>query len=319
MPSGRAPSANSLLVLVTVLAAFGWVFSKEALTTLAPMLFLWIRFWGAALIVGMGDPKALWSLSATQRRRALITGMVLGLQTSLWALGLYHAEHLGVGAFLISLGFVLIPVVGALLFGMRSRPYTWVAVLVAVPGLGFLSLDNGFEFSVSDILFLASAVLYAFYFNFNGRYSAAIPAIPLTAIQLAGAGLVALAGSVIFESAFTELRHTPVGLSVIGWVVASILIATGLRFFLLVKAQASAPEAHGAVIMTLEPVWVALLGALWFGEQMSQTQLLGSGLIFCALLINAGGSELHRRRQLPIEQVERVDETLAASKRRTGN
>ncbi|MFC6669369.1 hypothetical protein [Marinobacterium aestuariivivens] len=59
-----------------------------------------------------------------------------------WILGLFHATHLGVGAFISSLGVVLVPVVGWLFFRQQPTASTWVAVLVATLGMACLSLEG---------------------------------------------------------------------------------------------------------------------------------------------------------------------------------
>ncbi len=287
--------AEIILVIVSLLAAAGWLFSREALFAMTPFFFMGSRFLLAAAIVAAMDLKGLTALTATHIRRALVTGTVLGLQILLWVLALYHAENMGIGAFLMSLGFLFTPVLGALLFKVSTHGHTWVAIGVATLGLGFLSLNQGFDLGYSDTLFLLAALVYALYLNLNSRYAAMIPAIPLTGLQLAAAGVVTLTASLL-----TEPAPTMGVVSVLGWFAASVLIATSLRFFLLVVAQATAPVAHGAVIMTLEPVWTALLGIIWFGERMNWMQFLGCVLIFGALVVNAVGNSLRLRRQLVI-------------------
>jgi drug/metabolite transporter (DMT)-like permease len=71
-----------------------------------------------------------------------------------------------------------------------------------------------------------------------------------------------------------------------GWLIASVLIATSLRFLLQTRAQSMAPPSHTAIIMTLEPVWTALFAALWLDETMTPLQLSGCTLIFLAMLVN---------------------------------
>jgi drug/metabolite transporter (DMT)-like permease len=57
-------------------------------------------------------------------------------------------------------------------------------------------------------------------------------------------------------------------------------------FLLQTYAQSLSNNTHGVVIMVVEPVWVALLAAAWYGESMSGQQLAGCGLILLALLIS---------------------------------
>ncbi|MEL0028445.1 MAG: EamA family transporter, partial [Perlucidibaca sp.] len=52
------------------------------------------------------------------------------------------------------------------------------------------------------------------------------------------------------------------------------------------QAQSLSPHSHGVVILVVEPIWVAVLAAIWFGETMTGTQLAGCALIFAALLIS---------------------------------
>ncbi|MFC6669367.1 EamA family transporter [Marinobacterium aestuariivivens] len=47
-----------------------------------------------------------------------------------------------------------------------------------------------------------------------------------------------------------------------------------------------ATASHAAIILTLEPVWTAILGVFWLDERMGALQLAGCTLIFLALLIN---------------------------------
>ncbi|WP_409522948.1 DMT family transporter [Nitrincola sp. MINF-07-Sa-05] len=273
--------SDLLLVLVTLLAGLGWVFSREALLGMAPLFFIGVRFLCASLILAVPGWTGLRHLAAESWRRALLTGVVMGLAMCLWIMGLQHTENMGIGAFLTSLGVVLIPIVGKVLFGAPTARSTWVAVVIALAGLACLRLEGGFSLSLSDLYFLGAAVVFSLHFNLNSRYAARLPALPLTAIQLGVTGLLALALSLLLE----PTPEVP-GSAVIGWLLASIVIGTCMRFFIQVKAQGMAPVSHAAVIMTLEPVWTSLLGVFWFAETMTVIQLFGCCLIFGALLVS---------------------------------
>lgn len=281
LANSNALRSDVWLVLVTLLAALGWVFSKEALAGMTPLLFLGARFLGAGVVLALLGWSAMRRLAGEQWRRALMTGLVMGAAMSCWIMGLNLADSIGIGAFLTSLGVVFIPIVGKLLFGTVTARSTWVAVGVALLGLAFLRIEGGFALSASDAYFLLAAVIFSLHFNLTSRYAARIPALPLTAVQLLMTGVVALVLSAGLETG----QHVP-ELDILGWLLASLLIATCLRFWLQFKAQGLAPVSHAAVIMTLEPVWTSLLGLLWFSQTLSGVQLLGCGLIFSALLIS---------------------------------
>jgi drug/metabolite transporter (DMT)-like permease len=273
--------ADLLLVLVTLLAAAGWVFSLQSLKGLPPLLFMGVRFLAAGLLLlgfGLGRARRLGARDLTT---ATAIGVVMAVTMLCWILGLHWVVNVGVGAFISSLGMIMAPLVGWLLFGMRVTPQTWTGAAIAVAGMAFLSLEHGLHMHVSDLLFFAAACGLALHFNLNTRFVAQLPVVPLTAIQLTVVGVFCLLASAGFER-----WPATVDVGVLGWLMASILIATSLRFFLQLKGQSMAPVGHAALIMTLEPVWTSIIAAAWRGERMSHFQLIGCVLIFVALFFS---------------------------------
>ena len=278
----RAPwQADALLLLVTVLAASGWIFSKEALAGMPPLLFIGTRFLLAGLILlGFAWPT-LTRMSARRVRRGLLVGVLFSAAIAFWVLGLNYSDHLGESAFINSLGILLVPVVARLLFGDRPPRSTWVALPVALLGFALLSLNAGFNVEASQLLMVCAALCFALLINVNTRVVRNVPALPLTTLQLISVGVVLTGLSLVVE-------HQPLALSpsILGWFMTSVLLASSLRFFLQIKAQSMTTPSHAAVILMLEAVWTALFAAWWFGETMTALQLLGCSLIFMALLIN---------------------------------
>lgn len=277
----NALKSDVWLILVTLFAGLGWVFSAEALVGMTPLFFIGTRFLLAGFILAGFGWSALRLLSSEDWRYALLTGAVMGLALCCWIMGLSLADNMGIGAFIASLAVVFVPIVGKWLFGNSTSMSTWIAILVALLGLAFLRLEDGFALSGSDAFFLMAALLFSVHFNLNTRFASRIPALPMTTVQLTLTGLVALVLALVIEPspALPELN-------ILGWLLASVLIATCLRFWLQVKAQGLATASHAAVIMTLEPVWASLFGLLWFGQQMTALQLLGCCVIFSALLVS---------------------------------
>ena len=278
----QAPwQADALLLLVTVLAAGGWIFSKEALAGMPPLLFIGTRFLLAGLILlGFAWPT-LKRMPARRVRRGLLVGVLFSAAIAFWVLGLNYSDHLGESAFINSLGILLVPVVARLLFGDRPPRSTWVALPVALLGFALLSLNAGFNVEASQLLMVCAALCFALLINVNTRVVRNVPALPLTTLQLISVGVVLTGLSLVVE-------HQPLALSpsILGWFMTSVLLASSLRFFLQIKAQSMTTPSHAAVILMLEAVWTALFAAWWFGETMTALQLLGCSLIFMALLIN---------------------------------
>lgn len=278
MVTNTEARADLALVVVTLLAAAGWIFSKEALQAFPPLTFVAMRFVSAGVLLGLFAGPSLRAMTLEQWKRALILGLCFGSAMVFWILGLQHASHIGVGAFLTSLGVVLVPVV-AMFFGDRLPPSSRFSIPLAAAGLALLSLDGEFKLGWGESAFVAAAVLFALTFVMNSRAAARLPVLPLTSIQLVMVGLVSLPLAWIFED-----HDLHPDLAAWGWLLASILIATSLRFLLQTWAQGKTAASSAAVIMVLEPVWTAILAILWFDEAMTLVQILGCGLIFSALL-----------------------------------
>ena len=294
-----AHKSDLFLVMVTLLAAVSWIFSKEAVLLMPPLLFMALRFLIAGSFLALFAWRPLTRLNIDQLKRGVGVGLVFGVAMSFWVMGLFHGTSLGEGAFITSLGVVIVPVIARVVFKEIQPASTWFAIPVAIAGLALLSLRNGFQPEPGQIFFAMAATVFALYFTLNTRAAnqrtvinrqgktvekIRIPALPLTAIALLTVGLVTLTESFIAEPWRPTFGAPPPLL--IWWVLASAIVGTAGRFFVQTYAQSLSTHSHGAVILVLEPVWVTLFAAGWFGENMTPMQLAGCGLIFAALIVN---------------------------------
>lgn len=270
-----------LLVGVTLLAAAGWMFSKNALQGMPPLYFLGIRFTLAGLILAALAVPQLRQLSALQWRQAAQLGCLFAVALMIWIIGLHHTVHVGEGAFITSMGVVIVPVFARFIFKDTLPLSTWVAIPVALAGLGLLSLNRGVRLEAGQILFLVSATLFALHFNLITRVVASIPALALTSIQLTVVGIVSWSAALLVED-----YPATIGIDIWGWLLAAVLLASSGRFLLQTYAQSRTSASHAAIIMVLEPVWASLMAGLWLDESMTMLQLAGCSLIFMALLVN---------------------------------
>lgn len=150
------------------------------------------------------------------------------------------------------------------------------------------------------MFYLLSAVGLAVFFTLNTRAAtitvrrsylrkdttelSAVDPLALTIIALSAGSLVMLFASLLLEtSQVTSVQWSP---ALLGWLFASAIIGTAARFWLQTYAQSLTTQTSGAVMLILEPIWVALFAAVWFLESLSALQVVGCMVIFLALLIN---------------------------------
>lgn len=281
---GTEWQADLALVIVTLLAAAGWIFSKEALAVFEPFSFVSVRFTCAGLVLGLFGWKIIRDLDATAWRQTLLVGVCFGVSIVFWVLGMHHGTHLGIGAFLNSLGVLLVPLIIGLL-GKHVPSTLKVALSLALLGLVLLMLDGEMAFGWGEVSFLVAASLFACTFVLNSRAAVRTSPLALTAIQLCMVGVVTAPLALWLEGGERLPGLTDAAdRAVWGWMLAAILIATCARFFLQTWGQSKTSASSAAVILIAEPVWSAMLAAAWFGESMSLIQMIGCGLIFSALL-----------------------------------
>ena len=294
MSLSATAKSDLLFIVVAILAAISWMFSREAVMAMPPLLFMALRFLLAGGVLAMIGHRQLRRLTKEQFWRSVRVGSVFGVGMSFWVTGLHLTTHVGEGAFIISLGVVFVPVVARLFFGESQPLTTWTALPVAMSGLALLSLNDGFRPEAGQLFFVAAAMVLAFYFILNTRaanetqagrqtHRQKVPVFPLTTLCLLTVGVLTGIFSLVLEPwvpTFTNFTG-----DLVLWIVLSAVVGTAGRFIVQTWAQSLSSHSHGVVILSIEPIWVALFAAAWFGETMSLIQLGGCSLIFAALLI----------------------------------
>ncbi|MGN5190086.1 DMT family transporter [Aeromonas veronii] len=270
-----------LMVLVTLLAAAGWLFSKEAIRELPPAAFIGSRFLLAALLL---LPLAwLRELPPTraQLARAAGCGTLLGASLLLWVTAISQSDALGSGAFIMSVATLMAPLAAWGAFRAKPGRHYWLTLPIAIAGLLLLSNSTHWGVSLSLFWFLAAATTLGIQLAVHRHFAQSIAPTWLTCIQLAMTGLLGTLLSLLTE----QWPEAGVSHGIWGWFAASVLIATTLRYWLLTHALSKMTTAHAALMMLLEPVWTLLLSTLFYDEPLGSAKLAGAGLVLGALVL----------------------------------
>ena len=263
-----------------------------------PLLFICSRFLLAGLLLLIVGFNQLSVLSWNQYRQAIIVGFIFALGMCFWVLGLHSGVSLSVASFITSSAVIFSPIISKIFFAEKVPSTTWYAIPFALVGLAFLSLSGEFEIQKGQLLFIVSALFVALFFVLNSRaanhreivvlgevtrVSKRVPALPLTAIALVTVGV--LVGMLSFITEGWLEAAEGFSSTLLAWVLASAFIGTALRFFMQTHAQSLSSNSHGVVIMIVEPIWTALMAAAWFGESLSEKELIGCVLVFISIII----------------------------------
>ncbi|ELM3614669.1 DMT family transporter [Aeromonas sobria] len=284
-----------LMILVTLLAAAGWIFSKEAIHELPPAAFIGSRFLLAALLLlplaWLREPPP----TRAQLLRAAGCGTLLGTSLLLWVTAISQSDALGSGAFIMSVATLMAPLAAWAAFRAKPGRHYWLTLPIAIAGLLLLSSSTHWGVSLSLFWFLAAATSLGIQLAVHRHFAQSIPPTWLTCIQLAMTGLLGTLLSLLTE----QWPEAGVSHGIWGWFAASVLIATTLRYWLLTHALSKMTTAHAALMMLLEPVWTLMLSTLVYNEPLGGAKLAGAGLVLGALVLYQLPLLLRSRRLKP--------------------
>ncbi len=287
----RRTSLLAALALLSVTAAWGSTFflTKDLLDRMPVLDFLAVRFAIAGAAVFLLFPRAVGGLSAASRRRAVVLGLLYGVAQILQTAGLEHTPA-SVSGFVTGLYVVATPLFAAVLLRQRIGPMTWGAVVLALAGLGVLTL-SGFSIGYGEGLTFLAALLYALHIVGLGAWSTAREAMGMTIVQLVVIAVVCTLASA------PDGLVLPSGAADWTSVVYMALVAGAFAMAAQTWAQAHLPPTRAAIIMSMEPVFAAFFAVLLGGESLTARMLLGGSMVLTAMLV----VELSPRRKIEAE------------------
>ena len=215
----------------------------------------------------------------------VLIGVILFLAAFCQQAGVREAGA-GKAGFVTALYVVLVPLVGALLFRQKTRPSTWLALAIALPGLYLLCIPLGEKFSLaaSDLWLIGGALMWAFHILYTDIYARRTTALKLCVIQFAVASALNLVCALLFEDISLHAVIPAM------WAILYCgIMSNGVGYYLQTVGQMHAKPAHAALILSLESVFSVLSGALLLGERMSTQGYLGCGLMLLAVLLSQFG------------------------------
>jgi drug/metabolite transporter (DMT)-like permease len=269
--------ADLTLLLVAVVWGSGFVAQRLGAESMSAPYFNAARFLlGALLLLGLG--RFHWRLERRYLPLAGLAGAVLFAGAGLQQTAI-ETSPVGNVAFITGLYVVIVPL---LLFGLwrqRTSRSAWAAALLAVTGVALLSLQDSFQIRPGDGLALLGAILWAGHVVLIARLPTSADSYTFAIAQfLACAVLNLLAGLALDAPGIARIA--------LAWpaVIYSAVFPTAIGFTLQIFGQRQAPPVDAAIVLSLETVFGAFFGYLFFGEGFNPRQLLGCALILAAMV-----------------------------------
>lgn len=265
------------LILVTLIWGTTFVVIKDVLGSVSVPVLLALRFSLAGLLLVWVRPKT------KSLRAGLILGVLIFLGYATQSIGLVTTTASKSG-FITGLSVILTPLLAGLWLRERVTTKIIVACLVALAGLGFLSIRGEGAFgglNSGDVWTLGTAFAYALYIIYLGEVARHHGIWELSALQIWLVALFAWVWAAPDLSAVTQIDLSSflkiAYLAVFPTVVTSALQTWGQR---------SVSASVAALIFVLEPVFAATFAYIILGESLGPVGLVGAGLVVSAMVLS---------------------------------
>lgn len=273
-------------IMAACIWGFAFVVVKNNLDYVPPVYMMAFRFTIAAIILALIYCKKLKSINGSTLLHGAIIGFVLFMAYNFQTVGCKYTTA-GKNAFLTTLYVILVPLITWPLKKQKPKAAVWLAAILALVGIGMLSLRNesgkGLTMNIGDALTLVCGVFYAVHILTNSEWSKTESTRLLTVLQFAFAALFSWIVAPFQDGSFPidAIHNSHVIYSMLYLGVFSTMIAYSLQNFALKNLDSS----YASLFLSLESVFGVFFSALFLGEKMTPVMIAGCGVIFAAITI----------------------------------
>ena len=279
---------NILLLLTAMIWGTAFVFQRVGMESIEPVTFTASRMSLAALAAGLvslllGRRGSAAAETGRDFKSAVPGGICCGL--FLGAASLFQQFGIvtttaGKAGFLTALYILLVPVLNWLLFKKRSSLHVWVAIAIGVVGMYLLCVTEDLRLTRGDALVCVCAVLFSGHILCCDYFSRRADPVQLSAVQFITVALISgVIAFLVEEPSWEKIRAAAFPIVYCG------VVSGGVGYTLQMVAQRMTDPTVASLLMSLESVFAALAGALLLHERMSARELLGSVILFAAIVL----------------------------------
>jgi drug/metabolite transporter (DMT)-like permease len=271
--------------LFVILWASGFIGAKLGLPYAEPLTFLFLRMFGAVLLLGV---VALYARPKWPDRNGVLDSCAIGVfMHALYLGGVYISIGNGLpaalSALIVGLQPLLTSTIANRLLGERVVARQWGGLVLGTAGVYLVVQDKATTAGAKPVAWVASIVaLLSITFGtiYQKRFGSGIDWRPGMLIQYAAAGILFALGAMAFESRI--VHWTPEFLFALSWLILVLSIgAIWLLYFLISRAAATRVVS----LFYLTPPVTALMAWALFSERLALATLVGMVLCVTAVFL----------------------------------
>ena len=269
------------LLLTALIWGFAFVVVKNSLDLIPPIYMLAFRFTIASAALALILFRRLRRITRRDLQSGASLGVFLFAAYALQTIGCQYTTA-GKNAFFTTIYVILVPFLHWLINRRRPDRYVIGGALLAMVGIGLLSLQGEGGIALGDLLTLLCGIFFAVHIVYIDRYTLAQDPAILTVLQLATAAVLSFLLAPLIDGPFPAQALHPeavTGMLYLG------LLSTMLGFLLQNVGQKYTTPSTASLLLSFESVFGVLFSTLFLHEAMTARMLLGCLLMFIAVLL----------------------------------
>lgn len=233
--------------------------------------------------------------TAAENRTLLIGGICCGIAlavgSSLQQIGLMYTSA-GKAGFITALYILIVPVM-SLALGKRAGIKVWTGVALAVVGMYFLCITDGFSIAKGDACVFLCAIAFSVHILVIDYFAPKVDGVSLSCIQFIVCGILCAVPMLVSEQPQTgQILDAWLPLAYAG------VLSCGVAYTLQVVAQKNTDPTVASLLLSLESVFSVITGWIVLGEHLSRREMFGCALVFTAVILAQLPSDRETERDL---------------------
>ncbi|OIK10328.1 hypothetical protein BIV60_21510 [Bacillus sp. MUM 116] len=269
---------DGMLLITAIVWGSGFVVTDIALKYLTPYQVMAGRFVLAALLLTMLFGYKFKKFTKSVVWKGAILGTFLYFGFVLQTVGLQHTTP-SKNAFLTSVNVVIVPIIAYLIYKRRIDRYEMFGSIIAIVGIGLLSMQNSMTINKGDALSLGCAVAFAFDIFYTNLFVKKEDSISLTIVQFITASLLSVV-TVLFQGDIPTSIEKEGMYSILYLAVFSTTIA----YVFQNMAHKYATATKAAIILSTESFFGMVFSVSFLHEVLTGRMIMGAMLIMLAIL-----------------------------------
>lgn len=269
---------DGMLLITAIIWGSGFVVTAIALEYVTAYQVMAGRFVLATLILIILFGYKFKKFTKNVIWKGALLGTFLYIGFALQTVGLEYTTPSKI-AFLTAVNVVIVPIIAYLIYKRRIDRYEIIGSILAIVGIGFLSMQGSMKMNIGDALSLACAVAFAFDIFYTNLFVQKEDAISLTIVQFITAALLSVI-SVLMQGDLPTTIEKEAMYSIVYLAVFSTTVA----YLFQNMAHQYTTATKAAILLSTESFFGMLLSVLFLHEVLTGRMVTGAILIMVAIL-----------------------------------